>query len=139
MSKETSLKGLRFVGTDTSVDLEIEDGRIAKVNPSDDFSNTWVIPGLWDRHTHFTQWSYTLGRLDLIEARSAEEALDMLREHLDARRAKGTLNPRTNTWSACGSDTPCGLMTRSRRWLPSTPSREISRSPCPAPTCTASG
>lgn len=93
MSKETSLKGLRFVGTDTSVDLEIEDGRIAKVNPSDDFSNTWVIPGLWDRHTHFTQWSYTLGRLDLIEARSAEEALDMLREHLDARRAKGTLNP----------------------------------------------
>lgn len=93
MSKKTSLKGLRFVGTDTSVDLEIEDGRIAKVNPSDDFSNTWVIPGLWDRHTHFTQWSYTLGRLDLIEARSAEEALDMLREHLDARRAKGTLNP----------------------------------------------
>lgn len=89
MSKKTSLKGLRFVGTDTSVDLEIEDGRIAKVNPSDDFSNTWVIPGLWDRHTHFTQWSYTLGRLDLIEARSAEEALDMLREHLDARRAKG--------------------------------------------------
>ena len=93
MSKKTSLKGLRFVGTDTSVDLEIEDGRIAKVNPSDDFSNTLVIPGLWDRHTHFTQWSYTLGRLDLIEARSAEEALDMLREHLDARRAKGTLNP----------------------------------------------
>jgi len=141
MSKKTSLKGLRFVGTDTSVDLEIEDGRIAKVNPSDDFSNTWVIPGLWDRHTHFTQWSYTLGRLDLIEARSAEEALDMLREHLDARRAKGTLNPdqyvvgmrfRHSLWADDAQPPP-------RRCLPSTPSREISRSPCPAPTCTAAG
>lgn len=31
----------------------------------------WIIPGLWDCHTHFTQWAKTLGRLDLINARSA--------------------------------------------------------------------
>ena len=52
-----------------------------------------MIPGLWDCHTHFTQWSYTLGRLDLIDARSASEALDMLRRHLEERRESGTLDP----------------------------------------------
>ena len=49
--------------------------------------------GLWDCHTHFTQWAKTLGRLDLINARSAAEAMDMLRRHLDERRAAGTLDP----------------------------------------------
>ena len=50
----------------------------------------WIIPGLWDCHTHFTQWAKTLGRLDLINARSAAEAMDMLHRHLDERRAAGT-------------------------------------------------
>ena len=49
--------------------------------------------GLWDCHTHFTQWAKTLGRLDLINARSAAEAMDMLRRHLDERRAADTLDP----------------------------------------------
>lgn len=93
MSTKTSLKGLRFTGADPSVDLEIEDGRITRISPSDESSGTWVIPGLWDNHTHFTQWAYTLGRLDLIEARSAEDALYMLRGHLNALRAAGTLDP----------------------------------------------
>ena len=52
-----------------------------------DADGLWVIPGLWDCHTHFTQWAKTLGRLDLINARSAAEAMDMLRRHLDERRA----------------------------------------------------
>lgn len=58
-----------------------------------DADGLWVIPGLWDCHTHFTQWAKTLGRLDLIDARSAAEAMSMLRAHLDERRAAGTLNP----------------------------------------------
>ena len=41
-----------------------------------DADGLWVIPGLWDCHTHFTQWAKTLGRLDLINARSAAEAMD---------------------------------------------------------------
>ena len=53
----------------------------------------WIIPGLWDCHTHFTQWAKTLGRLDLINTRSAAEAMDMLHRHLDERRAAGTLDP----------------------------------------------
>ena len=58
-----------------------------------DADGLWVIPGLWDHHTHFTQWAKTLGRLDLIEARSADEAMELLRRHLDERRAAGTLDP----------------------------------------------
>lgn len=100
------------VGTDTRVDLSIRAGRIvsvtsslstASVSASDtadadtadtiDADGLWVIPGLWDCHTHFTQWSKTLGRLDLISARSADEAMAMLRTHLDERRTAGTLDP----------------------------------------------
>ncbi|NMN01276.1 amidohydrolase [Bifidobacterium sp. DSM 109958] len=58
-----------------------------------DAQGRWIIPGLWDCHTHFTQWAQTFGRLDLITARSAAEAMDMLRAHLEARRAAGTLSP----------------------------------------------
>ena len=58
-----------------------------------DAEGMWIIPGLWDCHTHFTQWSYTLGRLDLIEARSAHEAMDMLRGHVSQLRSEGRLDP----------------------------------------------
>ncbi|WP_404801566.1 amidohydrolase [Bifidobacterium platyrrhinorum] len=94
-------------GTSERVDLLIREGRIESVTPSPssspsdgsapdaviDADGLWAIPGLWDCHTHFTQWSKTLGRLDLIDARSAAEAMAMLRSHLDARRAAGTLDP----------------------------------------------
>ncbi|MBM6700462.1 amidohydrolase [Bifidobacterium pullorum subsp. saeculare] len=58
-----------------------------------DADGRWAMPGLWDHHTHFTQWAKTLGRLDLIDAKSADEAMAMLRRHLDERRAAGTLDP----------------------------------------------
>lgn len=91
------IENVCFVGSDKPVDIAVGNGRIASVRPSerptDAASKIWVIPGLWDCHTHFTQWSYTLGRLDLIDARSAGEALDMLRRHLEERRESGALDP----------------------------------------------
>ncbi|KAB7789636.1 amidohydrolase [Bifidobacterium leontopitheci] len=61
-----------------------------------DAAGRWIIPGLWDHHTHFTQWASTFGRLDLIDARSAGEAMDMLRRYIDERRAApGGLDPDT--------------------------------------------
>ncbi|KAA8829953.1 amidohydrolase [Bifidobacterium tissieri] len=51
-----------------------------------DADGRWIIPGLWDGHTHFTQWAATFGRLDLLAATSASEAMTMLRDYLDARR-----------------------------------------------------
>ncbi|PLS24029.1 amidohydrolase [Bifidobacterium imperatoris] len=98
------------------VDIVVRDGVVASVRPTGEAAvnvdladagqpsknldattiradGLWIIPGLWDCHTHFTQWAKTLGRLDLIGARSASEAMAMLRAHLDERRAAGTLDP----------------------------------------------
>ena len=97
MGEPYVIENVCFVGSDESVDITIEQGRIADVRSSEKSvakaSKTWVIPGLWDCHTHFTQWSYTLGRLDLIDARSADESMSLLREHLEERRESGTLDP----------------------------------------------
>lgn len=114
MVETMRIANARLVGTDDGdprrggdglVDIDIADGMVAAVEPAGstapgadpgqvvDAEGRWVIPGLWDWHTHFTQWAKTLGRLDLIDARSADEAMAMLRRHLDERRAAGTLNP----------------------------------------------
>ncbi|KAB8292050.1 amidohydrolase [Bifidobacterium avesanii] len=85
----------------------VEDAAIAAIGPAGslddrpdaakaetvDADGRWLIPGLWDCHTHFTQWSATFGRLDLLAARSASEAMAMLRAYLDERRKAGTLSP----------------------------------------------
>lgn len=101
------------VDDNSLIDIAIEDGTVIAVNPSSvgirtdaqkritcngsviDAGGCWVIPGLWDFHTHFTQWAKTLGRLDLIDAGSADEAMAMLRTYLIERKAAGTLNPDT--------------------------------------------
>ena len=132
MGEPYVIENVCFVGSDESVDITIEQGRIADVRSSeksvDKASKTWVIPGLWDCHTHFTQWSYTLGRLDLIDAASTWRNA--------ANPARST---RTSTWSACGSDTPCGPMMPNRHWLRSTRCRATSPWRCQAQTCIAAG
>lgn len=107
------IRNVRLLGAAGLVDLAVDHGTITAITPapastdmpampsgidSDDpaivqADGCWAIPGLWDCHTHFTQWAQTFGRLDLLEARSADEAMAMLRSHLADRRAAGTLDP----------------------------------------------
>lgn len=97
----TIITNARFPGSARRVDIAIKGGAIAAITPAGsrisvtatggaapiiDADGRWAIPGLWDCHTHFTQWAQTFGRLDLIGARSASEAMSMLRNHLEARR-----------------------------------------------------
>jgi predicted amidohydrolase YtcJ len=67
------------------VDIVIEDGRLTAVGPgaaagADEASRRvpldgrLVVPGLWDNHVHFTQWTLARRRIDLEGARSAAEA-----------------------------------------------------------------
>ena len=73
------------------VDLLVEAGRVRDVDhalprppgiPELDAGGRWVIPGLWDQHTHLAMWTASSGRLDLAGTRSADEALARLRGRL---------------------------------------------------------
>ena len=73
------------------VDVRVRDGRVAEVAPGltrepeddeHDADGRWLLPGLWDQHVHLGQWSVSSARLDLAGARSAGEAVAMVRQRL---------------------------------------------------------
>jgi predicted amidohydrolase YtcJ len=75
------------------VDLLVEGGVVREVGrdldrPAGigevDAEGRWVVPGLWDQHTHLAMWTATSGRLDLSGTRSADEAVARLRGRLAA-------------------------------------------------------
>ena len=75
------------------VDLLVEAGRVREVGhdlerPAGiadvDAGGRWLIPGLWDHHTHLKMWTATSGRLDMIGTRSVDDALSRLRGRLAA-------------------------------------------------------
>jgi predicted amidohydrolase YtcJ len=73
---------------DRLLDLVIVDGVIAQVGarfgPQNttseqvDLAGRWVLPGLWDNHVHFTQWTLTSQRVELSTAASAHEAAALM-------------------------------------------------------------
>ncbi|MBF4770454.1 amidohydrolase family protein [Nocardioides agariphilus] len=75
------------------VDVLVEAGRVRDIDhdlprppgiPEIDAEGRWLIPGLWDMHTHLRMWTAASGRLDLAGTRSAAEALSRLRARLAA-------------------------------------------------------
>ncbi len=73
------------------VDVLVEDGRVTEVGPRlhrpDGVEEVaaegrWLMPGLWDQHTHLGQWTLNRERLDLSEARSPEDCLRLLADVL---------------------------------------------------------
>jgi predicted amidohydrolase YtcJ len=71
------------VAPDAPVDVAVEDGVVTAVGPAlvrpsgadeVDAAGRWLSPGLWDQHTHLSQWTLTSQRLDLAAARSPEDA-----------------------------------------------------------------
>ena len=79
-----------------AVDVRVRDGRVVEVGPglapSDgagdeadevhEGGGRWLMPGLWDQHVHLGQWTVSSARLDLGAARSADEAVAMVRRRL---------------------------------------------------------
>lgn len=71
------LRNLRVDGT--LLDIQLDDGLITRIGPDlpgegIDAGSRWALPGLWDNHVHFSQWTLQSQRLDLSAARSAAEA-----------------------------------------------------------------
>jgi predicted amidohydrolase YtcJ len=113
------LTSARLAGHGRSVDLLLRDGRVRAVAPSGtlaggdvgggapgaevggdlgaapvervDLDGRTVLPGLWDKHVHLTQWALVRRRLDLSGARSAAEAVALVRDRL----AEGPPEPGT--------------------------------------------
>ncbi|WP_326941558.1 amidohydrolase [Agreia sp. Leaf244] len=79
------LAGGRLPGG-SRVDVRVVDGLIDSVGPVGELSRDqsarvvdldgrFVIPGLWDKHVHATQWALVSRRLDLAAAESAADAV----------------------------------------------------------------
>ncbi|MFT2705861.1 amidohydrolase [Clavibacter zhangzhiyongii] len=95
------LAGGRLPGSDALVDVLVRDGAIASVGPAGSadaagaetraLDGRFVIPGLWDNHVHFTQWTKVSRRLDLSRVGSAAEAVALVRDALAARERSGAV------------------------------------------------
>lgn len=104
------LKNLRVDGA--AADIHIENGLITHIAFSDrgdsiageghDFGGRHVIPGLWDNHTHFSQWAMQSQRLDVSSATSAREVA----ERVGAAGAQIAVGFRDGLWP----DTPTAAL-----------------------------
>jgi predicted amidohydrolase YtcJ len=80
------LAGGRLPGSDALVDVHVIGGRIAAITPAGrrptdthtgaaarrlDLDGRFLVPGLYDRHVHFSQWAMVSRRLDVSAAESA--------------------------------------------------------------------
>lgn len=85
------LHRVRLLGRDAPVDVVVRDGVVTGVRPPGDLpagaevldlDGRWVVPGLWDQHTHLTQWALARGRLDVSSAASAAQAAALVADRL---------------------------------------------------------
>lgn len=86
----------RLLGAARTVDVLLRHGRVQAVGPDVartagagveqvDLDGRTVLPGLWDAHTHMTQWALARQRLDVSAATSAAHAIQIVRDRLATR------------------------------------------------------
>lgn len=76
---------------DGPVDVLVENGVVSAVGSAVDrpagveevaADGRWLVPGLWDQHTHLAQWTSASQRLDLGDVRSPEEVVARVAERV---------------------------------------------------------
>lgn len=92
MTEPLLLRNVRLPAADTSastaVDVLIRDGAVEALTPTGstpaagtetyDAGGRWLLPGLWDNHVHFVQWTTQQQRLDLSSTSSAADCLGLV-------------------------------------------------------------
>ncbi|SDS20377.1 hypothetical protein SAMN04489860_1029 [Paraoerskovia marina] len=90
----TVLRNARIPGRDGLVDVVLDESSVVALVPTTtsvvtgpapivvDVEGRWVIPGLWDEHTHMLQWSLAQARVDVSAAQSAAEVAQAIGWHL---------------------------------------------------------
>ncbi|MFD6100307.1 amidohydrolase [Nocardiopsis flavescens] len=90
-------------GREGTYDVLLEDGAVGAVSPAGsgvprgvaatDVEGRFVMPGMWDHHVHFAQWTVQRQRLDLSGTDSAARCLERVRGEVAAARAPGAARP----------------------------------------------
>jgi predicted amidohydrolase YtcJ len=94
------LTGARVIGRDGLVDVRVDAGAVTAVVPAGapvpgpgaataggapervELDGRTLVPGLWDQHTHLTQWAMVRRRLDVSAATSPQHAAALVRAGL---------------------------------------------------------
>ncbi len=99
MTVSLLLTGAHVIGRDGLVDVRVDDGAVTAVVPSGALATRGaategaapehvaldgrtLVPGLWDQHTHLTQWAMVRRRLDVSAATSPQHAAALVRDGL---------------------------------------------------------
>lgn len=90
----TILRNARIPGRAGTFDIVLDDHAVVALVPTGDsvvtgippivvdIDGRWVIPGLWDEHTHMLQWSLAQARVDVSATQSAAEVAQAIGWHL---------------------------------------------------------
>ncbi|MEU4330936.1 amidohydrolase [Nonomuraea dietziae] len=96
----TLLRSARLGRNAAPYDVLVAAGRVARVRESItagpgwevvDLDGRFVLPGLWDHHVHFDQWTLARERVDLSGAESAAATARLVAERLRTRPPEGEL------------------------------------------------
>ena len=90
-------------GREATCDVLLDNGVIEAVVPAGagtrhgravtDVGGRFVMPGMWDHHVHFAQWTVQRRRLDLSGTAGASHCLDRVRKAVEAARTPGSADP----------------------------------------------
>jgi len=88
--------------------IETEPSNIELPGEGDfDLEGRWVLPGLWDHHVHFAQWTLASRWVDVSSATSAAQVAALVRAAIDSgRHVPGTVLMGTGFRDAMWSDAP---------------------------------
>jgi predicted amidohydrolase YtcJ len=88
---ELVLASVRQPGESEPRNVHINNGFVTRIAAGEErpagariveLDGRYVIPGLWDEHVHMTQWAMAANRIDLSDAASARDAVDIIRSRV---------------------------------------------------------